>query len=124
MLTMMICRWVANRISNILGSEDDVVIELCFGLIEGIRHVRVLPSTQADIGAHPILTVFPARHQGTSDSTDWFPRGEHRGIHQGPMESSAERPRQPSRCTERTFGGQEVGAHARKGKRPYSSVSR
>ncbi|KAM0512251.1 hypothetical protein ACHAPE_009067 [Trichoderma viride] len=31
-------RWIANRISEILGNEDDVVIELCFGLIEGPRH--------------------------------------------------------------------------------------
>lgn len=33
-------RWIANRISEILGNEDDVVIELCFNLIDGPRHVR------------------------------------------------------------------------------------
>ncbi|KAG6042373.1 hypothetical protein E4U39_006030 [Claviceps sp. Clav50 group G5] len=31
-------KWIANRISDILGNEDDVVIELCFNLIEGSRH--------------------------------------------------------------------------------------
>lgn len=35
-------RWIANRISEILGNEDDVVIELCFNLIEGPRHVSLL----------------------------------------------------------------------------------
>jgi serine/arginine repetitive matrix protein 1 len=32
-------RWIANRVTEILGSEDDVVIELVFNLIEGARHV-------------------------------------------------------------------------------------
>ncbi|KAF8854935.1 PWI domain-containing protein [Acephala macrosclerotiorum] len=31
-------KWIAGKISEILGSEDDVVIELCFNLIEGSRH--------------------------------------------------------------------------------------
>jgi len=32
-------RWIAGKISEILGSEDDVVIELCFNLLEGSRFV-------------------------------------------------------------------------------------
>ena len=35
-------RWIAGRISDILGSEDDVVIELCFNLLEGERFVSSL----------------------------------------------------------------------------------
>ncbi|KAG6034367.1 hypothetical protein E4U41_006565 [Claviceps citrina] len=31
-------KWIANRISDILGNEDDVLIELCFNLIEGSRN--------------------------------------------------------------------------------------
>ncbi|KIE01999.1 Splicing factor PWI, partial [Metarhizium majus ARSEF 297] len=31
-------KWIANKISDILGTEDDVVIELCFNLIEGTRY--------------------------------------------------------------------------------------
>ncbi|KAI1813270.1 PWI domain-containing protein [Poronia punctata] len=31
-------KWIASRISEILGSEDDVVIELCFNLIDGPRY--------------------------------------------------------------------------------------
>ncbi|CAL5866136.1 uncharacterized protein PFLUO_LOCUS343 [Penicillium psychrofluorescens] len=30
-------KWIAKRISEILGNEDDVVIELCFNLLEGTR---------------------------------------------------------------------------------------
>lgn len=33
-------RWIAGRISEILGDEDDIVIELCFNLLEGSRFVR------------------------------------------------------------------------------------
>lgn len=33
-------RWIAGKISEILKSEDDVVIELCFNLLEGSRFVR------------------------------------------------------------------------------------
>ncbi|TDZ31151.1 PWI domain-containing protein [Colletotrichum spinosum] len=33
----VIKKWIASRISEILGSEDDVVIELCFNLIEGSK---------------------------------------------------------------------------------------
>ena len=32
-------RWIAGKISEILGNEDDVVIELCFNLLEGTRYV-------------------------------------------------------------------------------------
>lgn len=35
-------RWIAGKISEILGNEDDVVIELCFNLLEGSRFVRFL----------------------------------------------------------------------------------
>ncbi|KAM3089259.1 hypothetical protein ACMFMG_000864 [Clarireedia jacksonii] len=31
-------KWIAGKISEILGNEDDVVIELCFNLIEGSRY--------------------------------------------------------------------------------------
>ncbi|KAM0799303.1 hypothetical protein BDR22DRAFT_822607 [Usnea florida] len=32
-------KWIAGRISDILGNEDDVVIELCFNLLEGSRNL-------------------------------------------------------------------------------------
>ncbi|KAI4260440.1 MAG: hypothetical protein LQ352_000302 [Teloschistes flavicans] len=30
-------KWIAGKISDVLGSDDDVVIELCFNLLEGSR---------------------------------------------------------------------------------------
>lgn len=50
------CRWIAGRISEILGNEDDVVIELCFGLIEGTRYV-CFPRRRLVV-AGVLLTVF------------------------------------------------------------------
>ena len=43
LLTTYDCRWIAGKISEILGNEDDVVIELCFNLLEGSRFVRAHP---------------------------------------------------------------------------------
>jgi len=34
-------RWIAGKIAEILGTDDDVVIELCFGLIEAARFVML-----------------------------------------------------------------------------------
>ena len=39
MLMKGLYRWIAGKISDILGNEDDVVIELCFNLLEGSRNV-------------------------------------------------------------------------------------
>lgn len=74
LITALNCRWIAGRISEILGNEDDVVIELCFGLIEGTRYVRCRRSPRVIAGA--LLTVFLnqlARYQGNPNPTDWIP---------------------------------------------------
>ncbi|KAJ5299885.1 hypothetical protein N7476_011442 [Penicillium atrosanguineum] len=34
-------KWIASRISEILGDEDDIVIELCFNILEGSRYPNV-----------------------------------------------------------------------------------
>ncbi|MCJ1306528.1 hypothetical protein MMC25_000171 [Agyrium rufum] len=34
-------KWIAGKISDILGSEDDVVIQLCFNLLEGARYPNI-----------------------------------------------------------------------------------
>jgi serine/arginine repetitive matrix protein 1 len=36
---LVLHRWIAERVTEILGNEDDVVTELCFNLIEGSRYV-------------------------------------------------------------------------------------
>jgi hypothetical protein len=35
-------RWIAGKIAEILKNDDDVVIELCYNLMEGSRFVRLL----------------------------------------------------------------------------------
>ena len=55
LITVLNCRWIAGRISEILGNEDDVVIELCFGLIEGTRYVCYLQCPLVIAGT--LLTV-------------------------------------------------------------------
>jgi serine/arginine repetitive matrix protein 1 len=42
-LTCRYFRWIAGKVTEILGTEDDVVIELIFNLIEGPRYVSLLP---------------------------------------------------------------------------------
>ncbi|KAI5296297.1 Serine/arginine repetitive matrix protein 1 [Ascosphaera acerosa] len=37
-IALGITRWIAGQISEILGNDDDVVIELCFNLLEGDRY--------------------------------------------------------------------------------------
>jgi len=67
------CRWIAGKLSEILGNEDDVVIELCFNLLEGARFVGS-PSTIA-VAAPSLLTevIGSARHQGPPDTAYGFP---------------------------------------------------
>jgi hypothetical protein len=45
-------RWIANRVIEILGSEDDVVIELIFDLVEGGRHVSTPETTPQSLAVH------------------------------------------------------------------------
>ena len=52
---LLACRWIASRISEILGNDDDVVIELVFNLIEGARNVH-LPSPPPKSTLHKVLT--------------------------------------------------------------------
>lgn len=35
-------RWIAGKLSELLGDEDDVIIELCFGLLETSRYVSCM----------------------------------------------------------------------------------
>lgn len=64
-------RWIAGRISEILGNDDDVVIELCFNLLEGARYVNQLSILSTVPG---ILTRVTARYQEITDSAYRFSR--------------------------------------------------
>jgi len=56
-------RWIANKVTEILGQEDDVVIELIFNLIEGTRNVRcpVIPLYTALVLTKHSRTSRPSR---------------------------------------------------------------
>lgn len=47
-------RWIAGKIAEILKNDDDVVIELCYNLMEGSRFVRFL----LQFKYQPLLTVY------------------------------------------------------------------
>jgi serine/arginine repetitive matrix protein 1 len=49
-------RWIAGRIADILGNDDDVVIELCCNLIESARHVRTITYPRDYAMLNKILT--------------------------------------------------------------------
>ena len=42
------CSWIGGKISDILGNDDDVVIELCCNLLESSRFV--CPTSTASLG--------------------------------------------------------------------------
>ncbi|CAK7240929.1 MAG: hypothetical protein STHCBS139747_002386 [Sporothrix thermara] len=55
-------KWIASRISDILGNDDDVVIELCYNLIESARNIEAEKAAeearQATLGeAVPVVVV-------------------------------------------------------------------
>ncbi len=58
-------RWIAGKISDILGDEDDVVIELCFNLLEGTRFVG--PPKRPVHEVRPLTRLVTAGYQETSD---------------------------------------------------------
>jgi hypothetical protein len=88
-------RWIAGKIAEILGNEDDVVIELCFNLVEGERFVR--QSEAAGIDCSLCSRFVPARHQEDADSAHRISRERHSGILQGAMEVMPERSVKSSR---------------------------
>lgn len=75
-------RWIAGKISDILGNEDDVIIELCFNLLEGSRYVRK-PQLQCRYERNWLTGTIIARHQSTTDSAYRLPRQRYRKVLQG-----------------------------------------
>ncbi|KAI4190295.1 MAG: hypothetical protein LQ346_004948 [Caloplaca aetnensis] len=65
-------KWIAGKISEVLGNEDDVVIELCFNLLEGSRFVRILipridNDTHTNISQQPDIKVLQIQLTGFLD---------------------------------------------------------
>lgn len=57
MLIALCCRWIASRISKILDNEDDVIIELCFNLLEGSRYV--CPDRASAVVVASVADIYP-----------------------------------------------------------------
>jgi len=62
-------RWIAGKLAELLGIEDDVVIELCFNLLEGTRFVCILSSRR---WAHNLIMKI-AKHQESPNSAYGLP---------------------------------------------------
>ncbi len=103
-LNTPIHRWIASKVTEILGSEDDVVIELVFNLIEGARYV--VPQHRSDARSPWISSiadaVFPARYQGSSNTTYRVSRQRYGAILQGALEAISQRPSQPLKASRRS----------------------
>lgn len=105
-------RWIASKISEILGNEDDVVIELCFNLLEGSRYVcsyPCIPSTR-----HLAYSIL-AQYQSTSDSAHGLPGQGHSQLLQGALESLSKRSVKRSRGAEGASGSEEAGTNSGEG---------
>ena len=98
-------RWIAGKISEILGSEDDVVIEMCFNLLEGVRYVSEF---LARTYLYSILTRKSAQHKGTSDTTHRISGKRYSPILQGVVEAMSQCAEQCARRAARVAGSEEA----------------
>ncbi len=113
-------RWIAGKISEILGGEDDVVIELCFNLLEGSRYVG-LPFLSSMCPAR-LTRCCAAQHQGASD-TAYRVSGQRHGLFlQRPVDVVFECTVESARRAEGAFGSQEARADSREGEDPMSDT--
>lgn len=60
-------KWIANKITTILGDEDDVVVETCYNLIEQNQFVSKFRS-----GFERIKLTFAAQNQGDPNPAHRF----------------------------------------------------
>jgi hypothetical protein len=68
-------KWIANRITTILGDEDDIVVETCYNLIEQNQFVR-----RPTFGTTQRLLTSAAQDQGNPDPAHRLPEQGYRTI--------------------------------------------
>lgn len=68
-------KWIAQKITDILGDEDDIVVETCYNLIEQSQFVRI-PTRPAP---RHVLTV-AAQDQRDPDPAHRLPQQGHTSI--------------------------------------------
>lgn len=78
-------KWIANRITTILGDEDDIVVETCYNLIEQNQFVSNPP-----VDTTECLLTDAAQNQGNPDSAHGLPQQGDRTFLQRTMGSHAE----------------------------------
>jgi len=78
-------KWIANRITTILGDEDDIVVETCYNLIEQNQFVSNPP-----VDTTECLLTDAAQNQGNPDSAHRLPQQGDRTFLQRTMGSHAE----------------------------------
>ena len=105
-------KWIANKITTILGDEDDIVVETCYNLVEQTKFV----SKQLRDGLQARLTLI-AKHQRNSDPAYGLLEQGHSCLLQRAMGLDAECARQPSWCAEGIVRGKEAGATGGTGER-------
>lgn len=103
-------RWIAGKIIEILGNEDDVVIELCFNLIEGARFVH----TNLDFSCAKLMSV-TARYQEDANTIDRIPRQGYSWFLQRTMEALFECANESARRPQGITRGQEAGTYPGEG---------
>ena len=103
-------KWIANKITTILGDEDDIVVETCYNLVEQNKFVR----QQLRMELQAVLTC-AAQNQGDSDPAHGFLEQRNSCVLQRAMGPDAERARQPGGCAKGTVGGEETRAAGRTG---------
>lgn len=105
---ILICsydRWIAGKISGILGNDDDVVIELCFNLLEGSRFVRLYCTSASNtIELQHTLTgllccFLAAGYQTSTNSAHWLFGQGYTQVLQGALEFMPQRAKQSARRT-------------------------
>lgn len=84
-------KWIAQKITDILGDEDDIVVETCYNLIEQNQFVRIDSRPPPQTFAH----MPTAQDQRDPDSAHRLPQQGHASILQGAMGFDAERSGKP-----------------------------
>ena len=98
-----------------MGNEDDVVIELCFNLLEGARFVGLSIANDILASGSLIGVGCVAGHQSSPDTIDGLPGQRHGQVLQRALDFMSERPIQPARCSERAIRSQEARIDTREG---------
>jgi hypothetical protein len=104
-------KWIANRITTILGDEDDIVVETCYNLIEQNQFV-----SKPTVGTAKRLLTPAAQDQRNPNPAHGLPQQGHGAFLQRAMGSHAERARQSYGSTPRVVGGEEGRTAAGAGK--------